>query len=400
MHALATATPVGELESSREITDAPTALTRGRAAPVRFTALFVDRETRARRGLLETPSGSLETPAFMPVGTQATVKGLTPDQLRETGARMVLANTYHLALRPGEQVVAALGGLHKFMGWDGPILTDSGGFQAFSLAARNRISDDGVAFRSHIDGRLLELTPERAIAIQEALGADVAMCLDHCPPLPSSDAEIADAVRRTILWAQRCKDAHNRSDQALFGIAQGGPNADLRGRCIEALLALDFDGYAVGGVSVGEGHAEIRQALEVSTHLLPIDKPRYLMGVGRPQDIIDAVATGIDLFDCVMPTRNGRNATCFTKKGYVKLRNAVHRLDPGPIEEGCPCLACRRFSRAYVRHLFMAKEMLGPILASIHNLTYLHGLTSEIRQAIADGRFVQFRRESLEALGP
>jgi queuine tRNA-ribosyltransferase len=290
--------------------------------------------------------------------------------------------------------------LHAFMGWDGPILTDSGGFQVFSLSERNRVTDEGVSFRSHLDGRLLELTPERATAIQQALGADVAMCLDHCPALPALPEEIADAVRRTIAWAARCKAAHGRADQALFGIVQGGPHADLRAHCAEALMALDFDGYAVGGVSVGEGPELVRQALAVTTHLLPRDRPRYLMGVGRPQDILDAVATGIDLFDCVMPTRNGRNATCFTDKGNVKLRNAAHRVDPRPIEEGCDCMACRRFSRSYLRHLFMAKEMLGPILASIHNLTFLHRLTSRIRAAIAAGRFVQFRLEVLEALGP
>jgi len=336
----------------------------------------------------------------MPVGTQATVKGLTPDQLRATGARMILANTYHLALRPGEQTVAAMGGLHAFMGWDGPILTDSGGFQVFSLAARSKINDSGVSFRSHLDGRLLELTPERAMAIQEALGADVAMCLDHCLALPASYDQISQAVERTIAWAARCKLAHARTDQSLFGIVQGGADADLRRRCAEALLALDFDGYAVGGVSVGESRDEVHKALEVTTFLLPWDRPRYLMGVGRPQDILDAVATGIDLFDCVMPTRNGRNATCFTARGPVKLRNAAHARDPRPIEDHCPCLACRRFSRAYLRHLFLAREMLGPILASIHNLTYLHQLTGAIRQAIAEGQFVQLRRDVLEALGP
>ncbi len=371
-----------------------------RCPPVRFTTQVVDPGSEARLGCLETRRGTVETPAFMPVGTQATVKGLTPDQLRATGTQIVLANTYHLALRPGEQVVQSIGGLHTFMGWDGPILTDSGGFQVFSLAKRNRITEEGVTFRSHLDGRLLELTPERAIAIQEALGADVAMCLDHCPPLPASAGEIAEAVRRTIAWARRCKMAHGRADQALFGIVQGGPHADLRGWCADALRSLEFDGYAVGGVSVGEERELVRQALAVTTHLLPRDRPRYLMGVGRPQDILDAVATGIDLFDCVMPTRNGRNATCFSESGYVKLRNAAHRLDPRPIEESCPCIACRRFSRSYLRHLFMAKEMLGPILASIHNLTYLHRLTSKIRAAIAVGRFVQFRLEVLEALGP
>jgi queuine tRNA-ribosyltransferase len=370
------------------------------SSPIRFARQAVDPGSGARLGLLETRSGSVETPAFMPVGTQATVKGLTPEQLRTTGTRMLLANTYHLALRPGEEVVRSLGGLHAFMGWDGPILTDSGGFQVFSLADRSRVTDHGVTFRSHLDGRLLELTPERATAIQEALGADVAMCLDHCPSLPASKAQIADAVGRTIGWARRCKAVHDRRDQALFGIVQGGPHSDLRAECASELSALDFDGYAVGGVSVGEDRETMRQALAVTTHLLPADRPRYLMGVGRPQDILDAVATGIDLFDCVMPTRNGRNATCFTQSGYVRLRNAAHRLDPRPLEEGCDCLACRRFSRSYLRHLFLAKEMLGPILASIHNLTYLHRLTSRIRAAIAAGRFVQFRLEVLDALGP
>jgi queuine tRNA-ribosyltransferase len=336
----------------------------------------------------------------MPVGTQAAVKGLTPDQVRATGTHMLLANTYHLALRPGEDVVASQGGLHCFMGWTGPILTDSGGFQVFSLAARCRVTDQGVSFRSHLDGHLFELTPERATAIQEKLGADVAMCLDHCPKLPASRDEIAAATHRTIAWAKRCKEVHKRGDQALFGIVQGGVHAELRTECARALRELDFDGYAIGGVSVGEGRDEVREALALSTHLLPPDRPRYLMGVGRPQDILDAVATGVDLFDCVLPTRNGRNATCFSESGYVKLRNAAHRRDSGPIEEGCDCLACRSFSRAYIRHLFISGEMLGPILASIHNLTFLHRLTSRIRTAIGEGRFVQFRLDVLEALGP
>lgn len=370
------------------------------ARPVRFEAVGHDPHSSARRGRLATLHGTVETPAFLPVGTQATVKGVTPDQLRGTGTRMVLANTYHLALHPGEDVVAAVGGLHRFMGWDGPILTDSGGFQAFSLAARSKVTEAGVTFRSHRDGRLLELTPERAVAIQQALGADVAMCLDHCPALPASTEALAGAVARTIRWAERCKAAHTRTDQALFGIVQGGGDADLRAACAEALRALDFDGYAVGGVSVGEGRAQVREALDVTTHLLPADRPRYLMGVGRPQDILDAVATGIDLFDCVLPTRNGRNATCLTDRGPVKLRNAAHRTDPRPIEPGCDCLACRRFSRAYLRHLFLAKEMLGPILASIHNVAYLQRLTARIRLAISGGRFVPFRAEVLEALGP
>ncbi|GAC1468734.1 MAG: hypothetical protein NVSMB9_11690 [Isosphaeraceae bacterium] len=282
----------------------------------------------------------------MPVGTQATVKGLTPDQIWSTGTRMVLANTYHLALRPGEDIVSSLGGLHSFMGWDGPILTDSGGFQVFSLADRAKVTESGVLFRSHLSGKLLDLTPERAVRIQEALGADIAMCLDHCPALPATREEVADAVNRTVRWAARCKGARTREDQALFGIVQGGSFADLRTECIEALAAMDFDGYAVGGVSVGESREQVRLALEMSTHRLPAEKVRYLMGIGRPQDIIEAVASGIDLLDCVLPTRNGRNATCLTDEGSVKLRNASYRNYPRPIEQGCDCLACRDFSRA------------------------------------------------------
>jgi len=368
--------------------------------PVRFETIARDAATRARSGILHTPHGPVETPAFMPVGTQATVKGITPDQLRATGSTMILANTYHLALRPGDEEVAAMGGLHSFMAWDGPILTDSGGFQVFSLAARAKITEAGASFRSHLDGRLLDLTPERAVAIQENLGADVAMCLDVCPALPASKEAIASAVDRTVRWAARCKEAHARPDQALFGIVQGGSHEDLRAGCAEALIALDFDGYAVGGVSVGEGRDQVRLALEVTTHRLPEDRPRYLMGVGRPQDILDAIATGIDLFDCVLPTRNGRNATCLTAAGTVKFRNAGHRRDPRPIEEGCDCLACLHFSRSYLRHLFIAGEMLGPILASIHNLRYLQRLTARARAAIRAGRFVQLRSEVLEALGP
>ena len=368
--------------------------------PVRFTPTARDAGSDARAGILHTPHGPVETPVFMPVGTQATVKGLTPGLLRDVCSGMILANTYHLALRPGEETVAALGGLHRFMAWDGPILTDSGGFQVFSLADKAKITDRGATFRSHLDGRLLELTPERAVAIQEALGADVAMCLDQCPALPAAKAQIEKAVDRTVAWAARCKAAKSRPDQALFGIVQGGAHEDLRARCADELIAMDFDGYAVGGVSVGESREEVRKALDVSVHRLPEDRPRYLMGVGRPQDLLDAVMAGIDMFDCVMPTRNGRNATCFTDAGPVKLRNAAHARDPRPLEEGCDCLACAKFSRAYLRHLFMAKEMLGPILASIHNLAYLHRLTRRMREAICEGRFVQLRLDVLEALGP
>jgi queuine tRNA-ribosyltransferase len=313
---------------------------------------------------------------------------------------MVLANTYHLALRPGESVVAALGGLHRFMGWDGPILTDSGGFQAFSLAERRKLTEQGVAFRSHIDGRALELTPESAVAIQEALGADVAMCLDHCPALPAAKEEIAAATARTIRWAARCREAHRRADQALFGIVQGGAHADLRAECVEALVALDFPGYAIGGVSVGEAREDVLRALDATAPRLPADRPRYLMGVGRPQDVIEAIARGVDMFDCVLPTRNGRNATCLTAAGPVRLRNAAHRQDPRPIEEGCACPTCRRFSRGYLRHLFLAGEMLGPILASMHNVAYLHRVTRDARAAILAGTYGRHLSGTLALLGP
>lgn len=368
--------------------------------PVSFSVLDRDTGSAARTGRLLTPHGVVETPAFMPVGTQATVKGLTPEQVADTGAQMLLANTYHLALRPGEEIVREMGGLHRFMNWGGAILTDSGGFQAFSLGRNVKIREQGVLFRSHIDGRALDLTPERAMQIQMGLGADVAMCLDHCPALPAEKSAIRDAVDRTVRWARRCREAHDRPDQALFGIVQGGSHEDLRSECAERLIALDFPGYAVGGVSVGESREDVRKALSVSTLALPDGKPRYLMGVGRPQDLVDAVYHGIDMFDCVWPTRNGRNATCMTFSGQVRLRNAAHAHDPRPLEEGCPCPACRGYSRAYLRHLFIAGEMLGPILASCHNLWFLQRLMARMREAIIAGRFVQFRGEVLAALGP
>lgn len=367
-------------------------------APVRFELLAVDPGSSARTGLLHTPHGTVETPIFMPVGTQGTVKGVVPELLEQSGSRMLLANTYHLALRPGEAIVEQLGGLHRFMAWDGPILTDSGGFQVFSMSDRVRLTERGVQFKSHLDGSVLDLTPERAIAIQEALGADVAMVLDHCPALPAEKATIAEASERTVRWARRCQEARSRSDQAVFGIVQGGAHADLRAECAQKLVEIGFDGYAIGGVSVGESPEEVRKALEVSTPHLPRDRARYLMGVGRPQDVLDAIGSGVDMFDCVLPTRNGRNATCLTMQGTVRMRNSAHKTDRRPIEEGCDCPACSRFSRGYIRHLFLANEMLGPILASIHNLAFLHRLVSRAREAIRDGRYVQFRAEALEAL--
>ncbi len=364
------------------------------ASPFRFELHRVDPTSAARRSTFHTPHGPVEMPAFMPVGTQGTVKGVTIEQLRATGAQMMLSNTYHLALRPGEAVVARLGGLHAFSGWTGPILTDSGGFQLFSLAQMTKVTEAGATFRSHIDGSLLELSPERAVAIQEALGSDVAMVLDHVVALPAERGVIEDAMQRTIRWAQRARDAARRPDQVQFAIVQGGLDVELRGRCAEQLVALDFPGYAVGGLSVGETPAEMYAVLDVTTPLLPADRPRYLMGVGTPTDLLEAVHRGIDLFDCVLPTRNGRNATAFTDAGTLKLRNRALADDPRPIEEDCPCPACRH-SRGYLRHLFMAREMLGPILLSIHNLTFYQRLLAGARAAIERGEFASFRERKL-----
>lgn len=327
----------------------------------------------------------------MPVGTLATVKGLTVDQLREAGAQMVLSNTYHLALRPGADVVADLGGLHEFMRWDGPILTDSGGFQVFSLAKLAKLDDDGVAFRSHIDGSLLELTPARAIKIQEQLGADCIMCLDECPPHDAPKEKLEAAVTRTTRWAARCRDAQQRDDQALFGIVQGGTDPGLREVSAAGLLPLDFPGYAIGGLSVGETPREMYQTLDDTVPMLPTDRPRYLMGVGTPVDLIEAVLRGIDLFDCVMPTRNGRNAMAFTSDGPVKMRNLSHQRDSGPLDPECGCPVCTKYSRAYLRHLFIAKEMLGPILLSWHNIAFYQNLLRDLRAAIRENRAEEFR---------
>ena len=355
----------------------------------------VDHETAGRAGQLQTPHGTVLTPAFMPVGTVGTVKGLLPAQLREAGAQVLLANTYHLALRPGESIVEAHGGLHRFMDWDGPILTDSGGFQVFSLADLRKLDDDRIVFRSHIDGKLLELSPERAVQIQESLGADFIMCLDECPPSGESREKILKAVDRTTRWADRCRAAQTRPDQALFGIVQGGVHADLRERSARGLLALDFPGYAVGGLSVGEPPPLMYATLDCTVPLLPEHKPRYLMGVGRPEDILEAVCRGIDMFDCVMPTRNGRNAMAFTSRGPVRLRNAVHQKDLAPLDPECPCTACRRYTRSCLRHLFVAGEMLGPILVSLHNITYYQTLIRQLREAILTGTLASFRTRQL-----
>jgi queuine tRNA-ribosyltransferase len=345
----------------------------------------------ARRGVIHTPHGDIDTPAFMPVGTCAAIKGLTPDQVAETGTQIVLANTYHLLLRPGAEVVERLGGLHRFMGWERPILTDSGGFQVFSLAALRKLNNNGVVFQSHIDGAVFELTPERSIEVQNQLGADIVMAFDECPPLPAERSALSEAVTRTLHWAERSKAAHRRDDQALYGIVQGGLDLEQRARCLEGLVAIGFDGYALGGLSVGEAPGEMWRLLAEFADALPADKPRYLMGVGTPRDLVEAVAAGVDQFDCVLPTRNGRKGYAFTSQGVLRLRNAAHRLDAGPLDSDCDCYACRRFSRAYLRHLLMQGETLGGALVSIHNLHFYQALMKRMRLEIAQGSFDDWR---------
>ncbi len=365
----------------------------GRSAGSAFFFSLVARDpaSGARAGLFTTPHGTVETPAFMPVGTAATVKGLTVDQIRETGASMVLANAYHLLLRPGEARVKALGGLHRFMGWDGPILTDSGGYQVFSLASLSRIDESGVTFRSHVDGSLVVLSPERSIQVQNDLGADVIMAFDECPANPCSLEQARLSAERTVRWAARSLAAHRNPSQAVFGIVQGAVFPEIRTWCAERLIELEFDGYAVGGMSVGEAPQETRAGISLTTAVLPENQPRYLMGMGLPEDLLDAVGRGIDLFDCVLPTRNGRNAVAFTRTGRLRLRNSEHQSADAPLDAECRCLACRRASRAYIHHLFRTDEMLGPILLSLHNLSFYQDLLRGARQAIRAGSYAALR---------
>jgi len=353
----------------------------------KFEVLSQDRTCRARRGLLTTAHGPVETPAYCPVGTAGAVKGITPQQLKETGASIVLANTYHLLLRPGVETIEKLGGLHRFMAWDKPLLTDSGGYQVFSLSPLVKISDDGVEFASHIDGAKIYLDATGVTKIQNRLGADIIMCFDQCTPFPCEEAQLKKAVERTIRWAGQCKQAHHRGEQLLFGIVQGGVNPKLRTHCALELVKLDFDGYAIGGLSVGEGHENMIKTVTYTTKLLPEQKVRYLMGVGTPADIIAAVRAGVDLFDCVLPTRNGRNAFAFTEEGPVRLRNNIHSDSAEPLEAGCDCYCCSNFSRAALRHFFNCGEMLGPILVSVHNLRFYQKLMARIRQSIAKNEF-------------
>ncbi|PTW51076.1 tRNA guanosine(34) transglycosylase Tgt [Rhodovulum kholense] len=346
----------------------------------------------ARTGAIATPRGTIRTPAFMPVGTAGTVKAMLPESVAATGADILLGNTYHLMLRPGAERVARLGGLHAFMHWDKPILTDSGGFQVMSLSGLRKMSEDGVAFRSHIDGSTHMLSPERSMEIQRLLGSDIVMCFDECPALPASEAEVARAMRLSMRWAERSKAAFgDRPGHALFGIMQGGVTRELREESARALTAIGFDGYAVGGLAVGEGQEAMFGVLDYATGFLPEDRPRYLMGVGKPDDIVGAVARGIDMMDCVLPSRSGRTGQAFTRRGVVNIKNARHADDPRPLDEHCSCPACRNYSRAYLHHVFRAQEILSSMLLTWHNLHYFQELMAGMRAAIAEGRFAAWQ---------
>ncbi len=355
---------------------------------IRFDLVATD--GRARAGVLHTPHGDVPTPVFMPVGTQGTVKAVSPRDLKDLGATMILANTYHLYLRPGDERIARLGGLHRFMAWDGPILTDSGGYQVFSLAPMRWLDADGVTFRSHIDGSEHRFTPEKVIAIQENLGADIITCLDECA-LPTDYEYNLRALERTHAWAERCRAAHRRPDQALFGIVQGGVFPDLREQSARFITGLGFDGYAIGGLSVGEPKAQTYAVLELLDGLLPADRPRYLMGVGTPQDLVEGVARGVDMFDCVLPTRMARNGGALTRQGRINLRNACYADDPAPLLPNCTCYTCTHFSRAYLRHLILTNEILGAHLLTLHNLHLMLTIAREIRESILRSQFAAYR---------
>lgn len=368
----------------------------------RFAFRLLGTDGAARTGLISTPRGDIRTPAFMPVGTAATVKAMRPESVAETGADILLGNTYHLMLRPGAERVARLGGLHAFMGWDRPILTDSGGFQVMSLAGLRKLTEDGVTFSSHIDGSRHLLSPETSMEIQRLLGSDIVMAFDECPALPADRDRIAQSMRLSMRWAQRSRDAFgDRPGHALFGIQQGGLEADLRAESAEALRGIEFDGYAIGGLAVGEGQAAMFGVLDYAPGQLPADRPRYLMGVGKPDDIVGAVQRGVDMFDCVLPSRSGRTGQGWTPRGPVNLRNARHKDDPRPLDEGCTCPACRRHSRAYLHHLVRADEILGSMLLTWHNLQYYQDLMAGLRAAIAGGRLDGFLEDfhRMRALG-
>ncbi len=362
-----------------------------------FELLARDATTSARRGRFHTAHGPVETPVFMPVGTRATVKGVTTPQLHDIGAQVLLANTYHLYLRPGADIVRDAGGLHAFMNWDRPILTDSGGFQIFSLADTLKLTDDGVEFRSILDGSKHFWTPEDNMRIQQDLGADIAMQLDQCPPYPAEKSLVADAVERSAAWAARCKAAHSREDQALFGIVQGGVFEDLRLESVARLAELDLPGYGIGGYSVGEPHELMLESLGPVTDAMPANKPRYLMGVGNPTTMLQAIGLGVDMFDCVLPTRTARMGTAFSSAGRMNLKNTQYARDFGPLDPTCTCTTCTQYSRAYLRHLVSMKEMLGSILLSIHNLHFLLDLTAQARDAVERGEYGAFLNAWLES---
>jgi queuine tRNA-ribosyltransferase len=357
---------------------------------MQFEVLKKDNNSRARLGRCHTAHGVFHTPAFIPVGTQATVKAMTPEELRDLGAEIILSNTYHLYLRPGHERIRRLGGLHRFMHWEHPLLTDSGGFQVFSLNSLMKVSEEGVEFQSHLDGSRHFITPEKAIAIQEALGADIIMCLDECTPYPASHEEAECSLQRTLKWSRRCRESHRASHQALFGIVQGGMYSDLRQKGVEVLVEIGFDGYALGGLSVGENKESMARVIGETAPLLPENLPRYVMGLGMPGDMIEAVREGVDMFDCVLPTRNARNGMLFTRSGKMAIKNAKYAEDPSPIEPGCPCYTCRNYSRAYLRHLYFAEEILAFRLNTIHNLHFYLTFMREMRQAIAEDRLDGF----------
>ncbi len=372
-----------------------------------FTFELEGRDGAARAGTLHTPHGDIPTPVFMPVGTQATVKAMSPVDLHDCSCSIILANTYHLHLRPGSDLIREAGGLHRFETWDRAILTDSGGFQVFSLRDISKITDDGVLCRSHIDGARHFFSPETVMEIQHSLGADIIMAFDECPPSDSPEEQVAAAVERTIRWGRRCREAHERAPlchgypQALFPVVQGGTVSGLRERCARELVSLDCPGYAIGGLAVGETNAEMYRVSRLTAAMLPADKPRYLMGVGLPQDILECIAGGVDMFDCVMPTRNGRNGAAFTRRGKVNIRNAKHARDFGRgLDEHCTCYTCRHFSRAYLRHLCMAGEILGIHLMTLHNIHFFMDLVGEARARILDGTFEQWKQQTNTALGP
>ncbi|PLX86000.1 MAG: tRNA guanosine(34) transglycosylase Tgt [Desulfuromonas sp.] len=364
----------------------------------RFDLLTTDRTSAARRGRVTTPHGVIETPVFMPVGTHAAMKAMTPTQVDETGAQIILSNTYHLHLKPGEGLVEKAGGLHRFMNWDKPILTDSGGFQVFSLP-KKKITDTGVFFRHEVTGEEIFLGPAEAMTIQNALGADIIMAFDECIPFPATHDYAATSIRKTLRWAEECLKTHRRSDQALFGIVQGGIYEDLRRQCAEALTAMDFPGYAVGGVSVGEGLDLLKQVVEYTAPFLPENKPRYLMGVGLPEDILESVERGMDMFDCVIPTRYARSATLFTSRGKIRLTHRRYRRDFYPVDAACDCYCCSNFTRAYLHHLYNANEILSAILAAIHNVRFYQNMMSRTRQAIENNEFAAFKAEFLGQYG-